>query len=98
MPQQQIIWTALPNGRDGSTLSLSVVASPRLHLDDGGTGTLQSFPDFLDWPAHLQQALSGFDLIVDGDEAHPIAATIVPGPANLPPASDLWKALFSPAT
>lgn len=98
MPQQQIIWTALPNGRDGTTLSLSVVASPRLHLDDGGTGTLQSFPDFLDWPAHLQQALSGFDLIVDGDEAHPIAATIVPGPANLPPASDLWKALFSPAT
>src|SRR5690349_21024305 len=98
MPQQQIIWTTLPNGRDGTTLMLSVVASPRLRLDDGGTGTLQSFPDFLDWPAHLQQTLAGFDLIVDGDEEHPIAATLVAGTAALPSASDLWKALFGSTT
>ena len=101
MPQQQIIWTALPNGHaaDGTaTLLLSVVASPRLRLDGGGSGTLQSFPDFLDWPAHLQQTLTGFDLIVDGDELHSIPATIVPNTAVLPAASDLWKALFAPTT
>ncbi len=100
MPQQQMIWTALPNGvtKDKATLMLSVVASPRLRLDDGGTGTLQSFPDFLDWPAHIQQTLSGFDLIVDGDETNAIPATIVAAASAQPSASDLWKALFLPTT
>jgi hypothetical protein len=103
MPQQQIIWTVLPNGftpPDNATLSLSVVASPRLRLDDGGNGTLQSFPDFLDWPAHIQQNLTGFDLVVNDDEAHPIAATIatVPPAPGEPSGSDIWKALFSSAT
>ncbi len=98
--QQQIIWTALPNGRtpDGTRLMLSVVASPRLRLENGGAGVLQSFPDFLDWPTHIEQSLSGFDLIVDSDEASLIAATIVTGPPVQPPASDLWKALFSATT
>jgi hypothetical protein len=102
MPQQQIIWTVLPNGRkqNGATekLMLSVVASPRLRLDDGGTGVLQSFPDFLDWPAHIQQSLTGIDLIVDDDEAHPISAAIMPGQPAQPAPSDLWKALFAPTT
>jgi hypothetical protein len=100
MPQQQIIWTALPNGRtpDGGTLIMSVVASPRLRLDGGANGMLQSFPDFLDWPGHVQQNLAGFDLIVDGDEARPIATTLVPAPSTGPAPSELWKALFSPST
>jgi hypothetical protein len=102
MPQQQIIWTTLPSGRRGNgaseTLMLSVVASPRLRLDDGGTGLLQSFPDFLDWPAHVQQTLTGFDLFIDDDETHrvdPVAATIV---SAQPGGSDVWKALFSATT
>jgi hypothetical protein len=102
MPQQQIIWTVLPNGRkpNGATekLMLSVVASPRLRLDDGGAGVLQSFPDFLDWPARVQQSLTGIDLFIDDDEAHPISATIVTGaPAQHAP-SDVWNALFAPTT
>lgn len=100
MPQQQIIWTVVPNGLtpDNATLLLSVVVSPRLRLDDGGTGTLQSFPDFLDWPTHVAQTLTGIDLIVDDDDAHPIAATLVTPPPVQPSGSDLWKAVFSAAT
>lgn len=81
MSQQQVIWTALPNGRmslaTGEKLKLSVVVSPRLRLDGGATGVLGSFPDFVDWPAQLGQNLVGFDLIVDDDENHPFATTIV---------------------
>ena len=84
MPQQQIIWTVLPNGRrpNGATetLMLSVVASPRLRLDDGGTGILQSFPDFVDWPARIRQNLTGIDLFVDDDPTR-IPVTIL---ANQP--------------
>jgi hypothetical protein len=102
MPQQQIIWTVLPNGRkqNGATekLMLSVVASLRLRLDDGGTGVLQSFPDFLDWPARIRQSLTSIDLIVDDDEAHPIATAIVTGQPAQPAPSDLWKALFAATT
>src|SRR4051794_8604367 len=102
MPQQQIIWTVLPNGRksgaETETLMLSVVASPRLRLDDGATGILQLFPDFVDWPARIRQSLTGIDLFVDDDEIHGIPATIVPSQSVQPAPSDLWKALFSPAT
>ncbi|MBR0731087.1 hypothetical protein JQ636_40530 [Bradyrhizobium japonicum] len=99
MPQQQVIWTSLPNGRrriaTGERLKLSVAVSPRLRLDDEATGTLGSFSDFVDWPAHLRQNLVGFDLVVDDDEAHPLAATVVTAD---PPDSDLWRALFTGAT
>ena len=102
MPGQQIIWTALPNGRKpngaSETLMLSVVASPRLKLDDGGTGVLQSFPDLVDWPAHVGQSLTGIDLFVDDDEAHPISTTIIAESSTAPDPSDLWKALFAPTT
>jgi hypothetical protein len=101
MPQQQIIWTVLPNGHrpNGATetLMLSVVASPRLRLDDGGTGILQSFPDFVDWPARIRQNLTGIDLFVD-DNPTPIPATILANQPAQPAPSDLWKALFSSNT
>jgi hypothetical protein len=99
MLQQQVIWTALPNGRTrlatGEKLKLSVVVSPRLRLDGGATGVLGSFPDFVDWPAHLRQNLVGFDLIVDDDETRPFATTIVTVDR---PESDLWRALLSATT
>ncbi|MCP1850272.1 MULTISPECIES: hypothetical protein [unclassified Bradyrhizobium] len=99
MSQQQIIWTTLPNGRKrlptGENLNLSVVVSPRLRLDGGATGVLGSFPNFVDWPAHLRQSLVGFDLIVDDDETRPFPTRIVSAD---PPDSDLWRALFSEAT
>jgi hypothetical protein len=99
MPQQQVIWTTLPNGRrrqgTGERLMVSVVVAPRLRLDGGATGVLQSFPDFLDWPAHLKQNLLGFDLIIDDDETRPVAAMIATAE---PPDSELWRALFSATT
>ena len=99
MAGQQIIWTGLPNGRrpDNASekLMLSVAASPRLRLEDGGVGTLQSFPDFLDWPARVKQSSSGIDLFVDDDNTHPIRAAIVRGVASDPDLSDLWKALVA---
>jgi hypothetical protein len=95
MAQQQIIWTAVPNGRgrvgSAEKLMLSVVASPRLRIDGEAVGNLQSFPDFLDWPARFLENVVGFDLIVDEDETRFIPAAIV---SDRPADSDLWKALF----
>ena len=104
MPQQQIIWTALPNGITGDGLGrklrLSVCVSPRLRFD--GTqqsGTLAAFPHFLDWPARLRDGRIAFDVLIDGPApgtAQPaIRAAIVTAD---PPDSTLWRALFTEAT
>lgn len=51
MRTQDVIWTALPNGRDSKNLRLSVYVSPRLQTDEGlPVPQLSQFPDFLDWP------------------------------------------------
>ena len=95
MPTQTVIWTALPNGLKGegasSVLKLSVMVSPRLGFDGGATtGTLGSFPEFLDWPERLRTPHFGITLKVDTGAQ--LAARIV---TIHPPDSRLWKALFS---
>lgn len=98
MPAQEIIWTVLPNGidRQAAKLKLSVFVSPRLRFDGTETsGTLGSFPDFLDWPGRLTAGGLAIDLIVDEDASHPIPTTIVSRPV---PEPVLWKAIFTRQT
>jgi hypothetical protein len=94
MPQQEIIWTALPNGlrADASTqkLRLSVFVSPRLKA----TGRLgeRSFADFHDWPNRLLAGVT-FDVIV-GTEP-PKRCEVVSRPQ---PESAIWTGIFSSNT
>jgi hypothetical protein len=63
MRQENLIWTALPNGHpldgddqpDTTRLALSVFLSPRLSTDEvpGGTPLLSMFPDFVNWPSTI---------------------------------------------
>lgn len=57
---EQLIWTALPAGRSGSTLRVSVLMSPRLSWDGNGTKKLSDYMDFRDgsW-AHLVTGTTG---------------------------------------
>jgi hypothetical protein len=96
MAQQQIIWTALPNGmrQDGGsiTLKLSVFVAPR--LVDWST---LSGSDFVDWPARLRGGLK-LDVFVDDGSQTAIwrgSARIV---TPAPPDSQLWGALFTATT
>ena len=92
MISQRLIWTALPNGRGGGFLTLSVMLSPRLFTDQSGaTPPLSSFPDFVDWPSTL--ASIHFSVQLGGGSPHP--ATIVT-PGALAPSSSRWTALFAP--
>jgi hypothetical protein len=51
MQTQTIIWTALPCGRDGRFLRLSVFVSPRLRTSEGlPRPQLKQFDDFNRWP------------------------------------------------
>jgi hypothetical protein len=100
MPQQETIWTVLPNGMSGAgasaKLRLSVFVSPRLRLDGSETGaTLDAFSDFRNWPARLASGGLAIDLIVDDGTAAPAPAAIVTTPA---PDPALWTALLGPAT
>jgi hypothetical protein len=100
MPQQEIIWTVLPNGVSGAganaKLRLSVFVSPRLRLDGSeAVPTLDAFEDFRNWPARLASGGLAIDLIVDDGTAAPAPAAIVTTPA---PDPALWTALLGPAT
>jgi hypothetical protein len=97
MAQQQIIWTALPNGmrQDGGsvTLSLSVFVAPRLVNWPTLDGS-----DFVDWPARLQTGGLTLDVFVDDGSQTGTwqgSARIVTSP---PPDSQLWRALFTATT
>src|SRR5690349_9408000 len=95
MRQQIIIWTALPSrlvgGETDRRAQLSVHVSPRLKTDEGAT--LALFPDWLDWPAHLQPGRVSFTVQV-GDTGPPVPATILsPSPDRA-----LWQALFGPSS
>ena len=97
MLKQTIVWTALPNGSDGpltagTTLHLSVFASPRL-WNDNPTVTkmkLSAFPDFMDWPALMSQAT--FQVEFDG------GPTLNATSENMSLRSDLWQAVFGSNT
>ncbi len=76
MKKQDVIWTALPNGRkDAKTLQLSVFISPRLQTDEGlPIPRLSQFPDFLDWPkakVKFQVFIGGFGPFDGKDKTKP---------------------------
>ncbi len=81
-----IIWTALPNGRDGDRLHLSVHVSPRL-THPSGAGTLADFPALVSWPP---PDLS-FEVVFAG--LNPMRGTIV---TTGDPAT--WGLLFPPSS
>jgi hypothetical protein len=82
---QRIIWTALPAGIAGNLLTVRVHIAPRLATTDV-PATLESFPDFQDWPV----TLTDFEPRID------IPGVTPPIPLTLTSAarSDLWTALF----
>ncbi|HEV8578674.1 MAG TPA: hypothetical protein VGX68_06280 [Thermoanaerobaculia bacterium] len=97
MIKQTINWTALParsNGpiAAGTELRLSVFVAPRLWNDDPTVKVmpLSDFPDWLDWPAVIAPAT--FQVEFQGGPTLP--ATV----ESAAPRSDLWQALFKPAT
>jgi len=91
LKKQTISFTALPNGvAPSGKLRLSVYVSPRLWTDDPPTTdvNLSEFPDWVDWPSTALTFTASFG---GGSAA---AATRVGAAAR----SDLWTALFGPAT
>ena len=97
MPQQTIMWTALPNGvrntNQGGRLKLSAFVSVR--LDTGGT--LSPFPDWLDWPKTLFPSgppANQLQFEVQFGASAPVPATRM----GDKPRSDLWTALFGGAS
>lgn len=101
MAKQTTLWTALPNGysKDGRSLRVSVLVSPRLEPDFDPH--LESFPDFVDWPATLAQ--SRFVLSFGAASAVTIAGNAVTGPNRIDDRlgladSAIWTALFPKTT
>lgn len=102
MAKQTINWTALPNGysEDGRSLRISVLVSPRLETD-GADGSLKDFPDFVDWPATLDQ--SRFVLTYGASPPVTIAGSDTEGRSRVDARigladSSIWKALFPDET
>jgi hypothetical protein len=90
----EVAWVPLPNGvsDDGSELLFSVFVAPALTGDDsGGTPALAHYPALLDWPAVVEGLEVGVEFDGTGDR---VAARILPGPRS----SQIWRALFGPAT
>src|SRR5215208_352766 len=92
---QVVQWVALPNGVTGEGADrkarLSVFVAPRLRAVEQ-QALLGSFPDFLDWPNHVQPGEISFDVeIENGPRVH---ATTV----SQPPEPTLWGALFASDT
>jgi hypothetical protein len=86
MRSQEVIWTALPNGRKAGVFRLSVHVAPRLMTDEGlPDPRLQLFKDFMNWPANALK----FEVKLGGGA--PVAAKIVTAPQA---SNDLWTALF----
>jgi hypothetical protein len=93
---RNILWTALPNGFKDATrkLRLSVLMSPRLVTDNGIDGTLEQFPDFLDWPAVVKKLR--FHVEFQNGPAFDASPVVEPGFPALDSAP--WKSLFSKQT
>jgi hypothetical protein len=96
MRKQTLIWTALPNGSQGplqagTQLKISAYISPRLWSDTPQIKEkLGDYPDFLDWPAAVNQAT----FQVEFGSGQTLPAT----PDTTPLRSDLWQALFNADT
>jgi hypothetical protein len=103
--QQVLVWTALPTGISGNTLSLSVFLSPQLTgaLTPPATFVpLSDFGDFVDWPTTIAGAAPisfsvGFAALGAIAPTATEAATIVtPAPPVTP--STAWTKLFAANT
>ncbi|MDL2339141.1 MAG: hypothetical protein QFE16_14980, partial [Pseudomonadota bacterium] len=68
MAQQKIIWTALPHGRETAdgphrgAWRVSIVVSPRLTPESPAERQLDSFPEWLDWPATIGRQKFALDI------------------------------------
>lgn len=92
MATQRIIWTALPNGKEGSTRKVSVLVSPR--LETPGQTTLDAFGDFRGWPG---KALT-FTLKFESEPPGTSKEVTVTAPAPPPERDALWTAAFPKET
>ena len=91
---QTILWVALPHGRQGQVLQLSVFVSPRLFIEwdqQPPVPTLSQFPDFLHWT----QKVSSVEFEVEVADGTPkrLSARRV---SQTDPT--LWDALFTADT
>ena len=85
MAQEIIIWTALPNGKNGSKLRLSAHVSFRV-TGSGPTDQVQHFPTLVNWdPTKLQ-----FSVYIDG---RLVPCTVVT-PPELQPVPGLFQKYF----
>jgi hypothetical protein len=89
---QRIIWTVLPNGKEGSARKLSVLVSPR--LETAGQTTLDAFGDFRGWPG---KALT-FTLKFETEPPGTSKVVTVSAPPGPPERADLWQAAFPKQT
>lgn len=92
MPNQTILWTALPNGIDraGDRLQLSVFVSPRLVATPTDGRTLLPTPDLLAWPERIRNARFRVEF-AGGPTVDAVFKTDVLKP-------ELWRALFKQNT
>ena len=93
MAQQQIVWTALPNGRitEGPLAGrwrVSLVASPRLTPDAAGEQQLGAFEALLRWPETVMQLDFGLQI---GSDAFALEPEALPG-------MDSWARLLDKET
>jgi hypothetical protein len=94
MPEQQVLWTALPRHASGTELELDVFVSPRLGVNSNqDRHTLAEFPDFEHWPQTLQQRLSFSVEFADGS-TEPAQVVAPPQPLN----PDAWNHIFPDTT
>lgn len=98
MAKQTLIWTCLPNGMtdDEKHLRVSVMVSPKLDAD-GGLEELAGFPEWLDWPRTLNDAV--FVFYADGQVVGKTMVRDVAGATRHDstlgiPDSNVWRALF----
>jgi hypothetical protein len=68
MPDQQILWTALPRRADSGSLEVDVLVSPRLGVaaPPNSEFELSQFPDFEHWPTTLADRLTFQVELADG--------------------------------
>ncbi|MDX2565270.1 hypothetical protein PV371_37375 [Streptomyces sp. TX20-6-3] len=88
MPKQTITWTVLPNGGDATSVRFSLHVAPRL-TTNAASGTLQDFPDWIDWPARLQTMTINL--------VFPELNLDVPAQITSTADSNRWKAIFQPS-
>lgn len=95
MRSQELQWVVVPYDArtvDGKTILRAAVSiQPKLEDDTVAPGTLQGWPDILDWPALVNGTTIG--LTIDGKTVSP--ADIRRGPKA---STEAWKAIFGKDT